>query len=100
MPNTLSEECESEKHRTQDFFRCVGCAVDEVRVSGLIFLQTRSLSSVTFSDMWSLGVASVSDVTQIDIAHVEDHSVVTPTLWGSSADQSSRHRSNWCSDSF
>ena len=38
MPDTVSEECESERHHTQDLFRCVGCAVR-------MFLQTRSLSS-------------------------------------------------------
>ena len=52
----VSEECESERHRTQDLFRYVGCAVDEVRVSVRMFLQTMSLSSATFTDMWSLGL--------------------------------------------
>ena len=85
MPDMVSEECESERHRTHDLSRHVGCATDEVRVSVLMVLQTRSLSFATFTDVWSLGLQELRLWPQIDIAHVKDHSARSPTLLDSLA---------------
>ena len=88
MPDTVSEECESERRHTQDLLRCVGCAVDGVGLSGLILLLTRSLVPHVHRHVVPriAGVASVADVTQIDVDDVEGHSAVAPTLLDSLAE--------------
>ena len=58
MPGTVSEECESERRRTQDLVCCVGSEADGVGVSRLISRLTRSLWSAAFK-----------------MSHREDHSV-------------------------
>ena len=63
----------SRRGSTQDLSRYVGCAVDESDEEPLIRLPRSQIVVPRI-------VASVPDVTQIDIAHVEDHSAVSPTL--------------------